>query len=107
PPRSPLGAPPLLGRPLPYTPLFRSWLTRMRETSASGTALRSRSNVSSVQLTAPSGAFTFCTRLRFFSSSPALATRRAFSIVCSRSEEPSELQSRSDLVCRLLLEKKQ
>ena len=60
-----------------------AWLTRMRDTQRLGAALRSRSNVSSVQLTAPSGALTFCTRLSFFGSSPALASRRAFSIVCS------------------------
>src|SRR5206468_6490237 len=36
-----------------------------------------------------------------------IATRSARRIPCSRSEEhTSELQSRSDLVCRLLLEKK-
>ena len=60
-----------------------AWLTRMRDCSDSGIALRSRSKVSSVQLTTPSGALTFWTRLAFFVVAAALATRRAFSIVCS------------------------
>ncbi len=60
-----------------------AWLTRIFDTSASGVALRRRSNVSSVQLVTPSGGFLRWIRLIFFGSSPAFATRRAFSIVCS------------------------
>ena len=60
-----------------------AWLTRMRETSDSGTASRSRAKVSSVHAISPSAGFTRCTFLSFFSSLPAFATRRAFSIACS------------------------
>ena len=51
-----------------------AWLTRIRETSGSGCALRRRSNVSSVQLTTPSAGFVRWILRSFFGSSPALAT---------------------------------
>ena len=60
-----------------------AWLTRIRETSGSGSAATSRSKVSSVQVTWPSGAFLRCTRLSFFGSSPAFSTSRAFSTTWS------------------------
>ena len=52
----------------------------MRDTSASGVACCSRSNVSSFQLTAPSCGFLRWTLRCFFGSSPALAQRALFSI---------------------------
>jgi hypothetical protein len=59
------------------------WLTRILETSASGVAPRSRSNVSSVQPTTPSAGLERWSLRSFFGSSPALAAARALSIACS------------------------
>ena len=59
------------------------WSTRIRETSGSGAASRRRSNVSSVQLTSPSGGLRAWTLRRFLGSSPALASARVRSITCS------------------------
>ena len=60
-----------------------AWSTRIRDTSGSGVASRSRANVSSVQLTTPSAGFLRWIRRSFFGSSPAFATARALSIACS------------------------
>ena len=60
-----------------------AWVTRIRETSGSGSAATSRSKASSVHVTWPSGAFLRCTRFSFFGSSPAFFTSRAFSTMCS------------------------
>ena len=62
---------------------MKAWLTRMRETSGSGTASRRRAKVSSVQLTVPSGAFFVATLRRFLGSSPALASARVRSMTSS------------------------
>ena len=59
------------------------WLTRSRDTSASGSAATSRSNVSSVQVTKPSGGFLRCTLRCFFGSSPALSIALWFSTTWS------------------------
>ena len=60
-----------------------AWLTVKLEVSGSGSAATSRSNVGSPHDTNPSGGFLRSTRRRFFGSSPALASRRAFSTSCS------------------------
>src|SRR5436190_16887694 len=75
----------------PYTTLFRSWRTRDPRATASSS-------------TSSGGTTRRPTRRRSSSTTTRCATgsRRA-----PRSEEhTSELQSHSDLVCRLLLEKK-
>ncbi len=56
-----------------------AWLTRIRDCNASGSAATSRSNVSSPQVTNPSGGFFRCTLRCFFGSSPALASAFTFS----------------------------
>ncbi len=56
-----------------------AWLTENVEVSCSGSAATSRSNVLSLHDTKPSGGFVRTTRLSFFGSSPAFATRFAFS----------------------------
>src|SRR2546421_1951225 len=79
----------------PYTTLFRSW------TSLLGGRLRKANTVGATSIertwspiTLPAG-------------TPGPAIMSGTWVVESRSEEhTSELQSRSDLVCRLLLEKK-
>ena len=60
-----------------------AWLTRIRDTSASGSAATSRSKTSSVQVTMPSGAFLRCTLRCFFGSSPAFCSALWFSTTCS------------------------
>ena len=59
------------------------WLTRIRETIASGSAATSLSKVCSLQVTAPSGGFLRWTLRRFLGSSPALASAFSFSMTCS------------------------
>ena len=60
------------------------WVTAKCEPSGSGSAAASnRSWVALVHETKPSGGFLRCTRRRFFSSSPALASNRTFSTSCS------------------------
>src|SRR5256886_12226156 len=55
----------------------------------------------------PSGSSSPRTRRNRLAASPERVTRSTISAVASRSEEhTSELQSQSNLVCRLLLEKK-
>src|SRR2546421_4392203 len=72
----------------PYTTLFRSWRTRPGPGPEVGRSIRVRSCSSS--------SFQHGPNRNFRTTLPVL-----------RSEEhTSELQSRSDLVCRLLLEKK-
>src|SRR5438132_9220588 len=74
----------------PYTTLFRSRISRRRADRGSGSAARGHP--------APHGQTGERSRARLFG---ARATTKG------RSEEhTSELQSHSDLVCRLLLEKK-
>ncbi len=60
-----------------------AWLTRMRETSASGVPVESLVNVPSPHDTKPSGAFLRWILRCFLTSSPALRTSRAFSMSCS------------------------
>ncbi|SLI88122.1 Uncharacterised protein [Mycobacteroides abscessus subsp. abscessus] len=58
-------------------------MTLNRETIGSGLAATRRWKVSSLQDTNPSGGLRRCTLRCFFGSSPALASRRAFSTSCS------------------------
>ena len=60
-----------------------AWVTLKLDVNGSGGASRSRSNVLSVQLTAPSGAFLRTIFLIFFGSSPARASSLRFSMTCS------------------------
>ncbi|OLE30293.1 MAG: hypothetical protein AUG44_01595 [Actinobacteria bacterium 13_1_20CM_3_71_11] len=60
-----------------------AWLTAKLETSASGSAATSRSNVGLPQPICPSGGFLRTTLRRFFGSSPALASAFSFSTTCS------------------------
>src|SRR5438874_9744230 len=89
PPRPPL---------FPYTTLFRSPSRRPSLGYCS-------SQASKYEWPPSSPVFSFCHLL--WAWSQVLASRRHSTIRSSRSEEhTSELQSRRDLVCRLLLEKK-
>ena len=71
----------LPGRPMTLSTI--EWLTWKLDVSGSGSAATSFSKDGLPQLTNPSGAFFRTTRLRFFASSPALASRRSFSTSCS------------------------
>src|SRR5690349_22786257 len=77
----------------PYTTLFRSWMRR----ASSGSGSR--------QVHVPAGSFRYSkvapSPAPTSSTSPRTKGRR-----CRSEEHTSELQSRRDLVCRLLLEKK-
>src|SRR5207247_9595298 len=102
-PRTPLPTPP--PTLFPYTTLFRS--------TASITYHHNESGFCSPAAVPPSVAevplAVFCHKLRLSGGAGARldSCRSAFTATSSRSEEhTSELQSRVDLVCRLLLEKK-
>src|SRR5206468_12566844 len=92
----------LLRRPpistlFPYTTLFRSTISRTRSWYSSGDALSLRTSATTCRRWVPARSL----------SIPTAAEYRTPSTRSTRSEElTSELQSRSDLVCRLLLEKK-
>src|SRR5205085_11570090 len=82
----------------PYTTLFRS----QRALSFEASAVKSRRIRSALAAAAGSGIVVLRHRLGAFPATPAVRISRA-----TRSEEhTSELQSQSNLVCRLLLEKK-
>src|SRR5260221_5346840 len=77
----------------PYTTLFRS------SRCGTGRGYFILSSTSKLKTASPAG--------HLWHSSDAKSGFQAFSRCCHRSEEhTSELQSHSDLVCRLLLEKK-
>src|SRR2546428_7110491 len=81
----------------PYTTLFRSVMSRPGAASCSATMRRRASANGSSAASASQGA---AVSLAAQTASQAATSRRS-------EEHTSELQSRSDLVCRLLLEKKQ
>src|SRR5690606_40662839 len=84
----------------PYTTLFRS-----PESSATPTRRQARSKDSSTTSMAPL-ARTSCTAGACGEASACATSRRALSTSVRSEEHTSELQSRENLVCRLLLEKK-
>src|SRR5690606_41323552 len=84
----------------PYTTLFRSCIANCSSVRMRTVSAFNRSSSRTLAISAASLAFILSISLLCFSS---------FSAIClsSRSEEhTSELQSRENLVCRLLLEKK-
>src|SRR5204862_5308503 len=97
---SPLRAPQPTTTPFPYTTLFRSPKRRARKSCCRRSAIFWRRSRRKIHRAEPQGGHKLCRRRV---SDGAKRARR----VWFRSEEhTSELQSRRDLVCRLLLEKK-
>src|SRR5438105_6519748 len=93
-----MNPPPPISTPFPYTTLFRSRAGSIVQTSTcrpSSAACRARAAAVVVLPTPPEPQTTSTRR----SASAAASARRS-------EEHTSELQSRVDLVCRLLLEKK-
>src|SRR2546427_1507056 len=79
----------------PYTTLFRSWVGARR------------SYIPPIHMPAcPVSTTTIASSGRFFVSSPHMRSGRIGTASDRSEEHTSELQSQSNLVCRLLLEKK-